>query len=229
MGKGIYIDKARQGREGSDNPLHKIFSILSSCRSPLMAWLARSCPALSAQGTHCTAPLQFPESRKDSWWRAWFCSSKLWQKKTPDFSEWSRPSQGTDWDFLMESVTCLRALRAMVWKACSTLIASLALVSKYGMLFLLWHQACARLVVTWNTKELTLYFRTTRTGQCWIKAICRIVPLLCSLKEMVHMPYVTIQTHLSVLQVDLVAQHHEREILWVSRTSLDQEFVPPAV
>lgn len=35
------------------------------------------------------------------------------------------------------SVSCLRALRAIVWKACSTLIASLALVSKYGMLFLL--------------------------------------------------------------------------------------------
>lgn len=35
--------------------------------------------------------------------------------------------------------------------------------------------------------------------------------------------------HLSVLQVDLVAQHHKGEILWVSRAGLDQELVPPAV
>lgn len=46
---------------------------------------------------------------------------------------------------------------------------------------------------------------------------------------MVHIPYVIIWTHLSVLQVDLVAQHHKREVLWVSRTGLDQELVPPAV
>lgn len=44
--------------------------------------------------------------------------------------------------------TCLRASLAIVWKAWSTLIASLALVSKYGMLFLLWHHAWARFVVT---------------------------------------------------------------------------------
>lgn len=46
---------------------------------------------------------------------------------------------------------------------------------------------------------------------------------------MVHIPYVIIWTHLSVLQVDLVAQHHKRKVLWVSRTGLDQELVPPAV
>lgn len=36
-------------------------------------------------------------------------------------------------------------------------------------------------------------------------------------------------THLSVLQVDLVAQDHEGEILRVSGAGLDQELVPPAV
>lgn len=71
----------------------------------------------------------------------------------------------------------------MVWKACSTLIASLALVSKYGMLFLLWHQACARLVVTWNTKELMLYLETPDTREWSIRAIFKIVPLLLSLNK----------------------------------------------
>lgn len=39
----------------------------------------------------------------------------------------------------------------------------------------------------------------------------------------------TFSTRLSVLQVDLVAQHHKGEILGVPRTGLDQELVPPAV
>lgn len=37
------------------------------------------------------------------------------------------------------------------------------------------------------------------------------------------------QSHLSVLQVDLVAQHHEGEVLWISRAGLNQELVSPAV
>lgn len=41
--------------------------------------------------------------------------------------------------------------------------------------------------------------------------------------------HVIIRTHLSVLQVDLVAQHHKGEILRVSRAGLDQELVPPTV
>lgn len=36
-------------------------------------------------------------------------------------------------------------------------------------------------------------------------------------------------THLSVLQIDLVPQHHKGEILRISRTGLDQELIPPAV
>lgn len=72
--------------------------------------------------------------------------------------------------FCLCPVTCLRALRAIVWKACSTLIASLALVSKYGMLFLLWHQACARLVVTWNTKELMLCLKNSHTWE-WFNQV----------------------------------------------------------
>lgn len=69
-------------------------------------------------------------------------------------SPWSCVSKTAQQLSCWHHLTCLRALRAIVWKACSTLIASLALVSKYGMLFLLWHQACARLVVTWNTKKM---------------------------------------------------------------------------
>ena len=38
-----------------------------------------------------------------------------------------------------------------------------------------------------------------------------------------------IWTHLSVLQVNLVAQHHKGEVLRVSRAGLNQELVPPAV
>ena len=32
---------------------------------------------------------------------------------------------------------------------------------------------------------------------------------------------------LAVLHIDLVAEHHEREALWVHRAGLDQELVPP--
>lgn len=49
------------------------------------------------------------------------------------------------------SVSWARAFLAMVWKACSTLMASLALVSKYGMSFLEWHHDCARLAFTWGS------------------------------------------------------------------------------
>lgn len=35
--------------------------------------------------------------------------------------------------------------------------------------------------------------------------------------------------YLSVLQVDLIAEHHEREVLGVSRAGLDQELISPAV
>ena len=38
---------------------------------------------------------------------------------------------------MLQTPTCLSAFRAIVWKACSTLMASLALVSKEGLLFLL--------------------------------------------------------------------------------------------
>lgn len=36
-------------------------------------------------------------------------------------------------------------------------------------------------------------------------------------------------SHLSILQVDLVAQNHKREVFRVSGTGLDQEFVAPGV
>lgn len=53
--------------------------------------------------------------------------------------------------------TCLRALRAIVWKAWSTLMASFALVSKYGILLLLWHHAWARFVVTCIRRSIGQY------------------------------------------------------------------------
>lgn len=123
MGKG-YIDKARQGSDGN-------LQILSSCRALTTAWAARF-SVWSARGTRCTTPLRFPAFGR--------------------YSQWALVLHLHSYKSTAGSVTCLRALRAIVWKACSTLMASLALVSKYGMLFLLWHQACARLVVTWSTK-----------------------------------------------------------------------------
>lgn len=42
------------------------------------------------------------------------------------------------------SASCCRAFLAMVWKACSTFTASLAEVSKYGILPFDWHQVMAR-------------------------------------------------------------------------------------
>ncbi len=57
--------------------------------------------------------------------------------------------------------TCLRALRAIVWKAWSTLMASFALVSKYGILLLLWHQAWARFVVTCTRRSIRQYSKWT--------------------------------------------------------------------
>ena len=50
----------------------------------------------------------------------------------------------------------------MVWKACSTLIASFALVSKYGMSFLEWHHCCARLVDTALLSRSILLPSTTK-------------------------------------------------------------------
>jgi len=32
---------------------------------------------------------------------------------------------------------------------------------------------------------------------------------------------------LAVLNIDLVAEHHEREALWIHRAGLDKELVPP--
>lgn len=85
-------------------------------------------------------------------------------------SPWSCVSKTAQQLSCWHHLTCLRALRAIVWKACSTLIASLALVSKYGMLFLLWHQACARLVVTWNTKKMVRLKTSGKTSySCFIK------------------------------------------------------------
>ena len=49
---------------------------------------------------------------------------------------------------IIQHSTWARAFFAIVWKACSTFIASFALVSKYGMSFLEWHHCWARLVDT---------------------------------------------------------------------------------
>ncbi len=36
-------------------------------------------------------------------------------------------------------------------------------------------------------------------------------------------------THLPILQIDFVAQHHKGEVLWVARAGLDEKLIPPAV
>ena len=75
------------------------------------------------------------------------------------------------------SVSCARAFLATVWKACSTLMFSLAEVSKYGMLPLDWHQVMARF---WKTMRLlsstsTLLPSTTKgkfsgsRGDAWMR------------------------------------------------------------
>lgn len=55
------------------------------------------------------------------------------------------------------SFSLARAFLAMVWKACSTFTASLALVSKYGTSFFSWHHCTALLVVTLKVKNFVLY------------------------------------------------------------------------
>lgn len=79
--------------------------------------------------------------------------------RTPVFTVFRRRSSQRR--TLRALLTCFRALRAMVWNACSTLMASLALVSKYGMLFLLWHQAWALLVVTCEDEEQIIHLSLT--------------------------------------------------------------------
>lgn len=57
---------------------------------------------------------------------------------------WGHPRQRHDKAYSSVSSSWLIAFFAIVWNACSTLIASLADVSKYGMLPLDWHQVIAR-------------------------------------------------------------------------------------
>lgn len=86
------------------------------------------------------------------------CRRRSWQRRT-----------------LPALLTCFRALRAIVWNACSTLMASLALVSKYGMLFLLWHQAWALLVVTCEDEEQIVHLSRCAVGDdviVWAMPTC---------------------------------------------------------
>lgn len=62
----------------------------------------------------------------------------------------------------------------MVWNACSTLIASFADVSKYGMLPLDWHQVIARFCETWR-----FGYTTWLAWKNWGKE-CKDVPVSCS-------------------------------------------------
>lgn len=84
-------------------------------------------------------------------------------------------------------LTCFRALRAIVWNACSTLMASLALVSKYGMLFLLWHQAWALLVVTCEDEEQIIHL-----SHCTVVEDIIIWPMLtCLFSKSILLPSTT--------------------------------------
>jgi hypothetical protein len=87
----------------------------------------------------------------------------------------------------------------MVWKACSTLMASLAEVSKYGMFPLDWHQVIARFCETCDEKKSGQYLQT--------------VDRLPERKATNHA--------LRVFHIDLVAKYYEREILWVMRAGLE--------
>ena len=96
------------------------------------------------------------------WRRCHFCSlecSVSWYQMAP-------LSPGTELGLnitsqIKKSITWARAFLAMVWKACSTLIASLALVSKYGISFLDWHQVWALLVDTARLSRSILFPSTT--------------------------------------------------------------------
>ena len=57
------------------------------------------------------------------------------------------------------SFSLASAFFAIVWNACSTLTASLALVSKYGTLFFSWHHCIARLVVTFHKTSINNNYR----------------------------------------------------------------------
>ena len=81
-----------------------------------------------------------------------------------DLSQHAHPSLGLacsslslmgsgNWLHSSTSVSWASAFLATVWKACSTLMASLADVSKYGMSPLLWHQPWDLLADTWGHRK----------------------------------------------------------------------------
>mmetsp|Transcript_47618 Transcript_47618/g.95305 ORF Transcript_47618/g.95305 Transcript_47618/m.95305 type:complete len:220 (-) Transcript_47618:40-699(-) len=88
----------------------------------------------------------------------------------------------------------------MVWNACSTFVAAFADVSKYGMFPLL----CPA-----NRQ----YFETVGG---------RLRTYLAPGKR-------ALLGHHALVEVDLVAKNHKREVVRVARSGLDQEFISPAV
>ena len=65
------------------------------------------------------------------------------------------------------SASWARAFFAIVWKACSTLMASLAEVSKYGMLPLAWHHVMARFCDTCDEPVSTALQYSDWEGKLW--------------------------------------------------------------
>lgn len=84
------------------------------------------------------------------------------------------------------SVSWAKAFFAIVWKACSTLIPSFALVSKYGMLFLLWAHCWARFIGTWQQQNVIFKSMFNRISKnCWFFLNVRLgfPSLLCFQQE----------------------------------------------
>ena len=72
------------------------------------------------------------------------------------------------------SASCAKAFFAIVWNACSTLIASLADVSKYGILPLAWHHCIARFCETYKrTVRQALTTNTSGHSPCAWTPPCR--------------------------------------------------------
>lgn len=85
-------------------------------------------------------------------------------------------------------------------------MASLAEVSKYGMLPFDWHQAIARFCVTYTRFTLSVPYHSSHDLRT----------------PTAYLPFV-------LLNVNLISENDEREIFSILRVGLDEEFVPPRI
>lgn len=136
-----------------------------------MAWLVRSCPALSAQGTRCTTQLRSPESRQDSWWRACFCtSSQLWQKncqKKPKNADFCYLFKGVACNGLegLLNIDCLLGTGFKIWDVVLALTPSLCSLGCY-----LKHKGAC--IILWNNGHRSKRSITLKSKRNSTHAIC---------------------------------------------------------